>query len=108
MESPGLAQGEASRPEHRRTRTYPTFRRSEIVAINLSYVRVNMIQKMNKAKKQNPGRPCLPGFVSRKDTAFRMPSKGRSYAANVILVALNLNMCVFSLNGMTLAIGATG
>ncbi|QIL82187.1 hypothetical protein G7047_21330 [Diaphorobacter sp. HDW4A] len=49
MDSPKLAQlrNTVDRPEHWRTRTrrYPTFRRSEIVAINLSKVRVNMIQK---------------------------------------------------------------
>lgn len=100
MDSPELAQlrNAIDRPEHGRTRarSHHAFRRAGIVAINLSNVRVNMIQKMNKAKKQNPGRPCLPGFVSRKDTAFRMPSKGRSYAANVIWRALNLNIRILS------------
>jgi hypothetical protein len=36
MDSPGLAQEGMGRPDHGRTRTYPTFRRAEIVAISLS------------------------------------------------------------------------
>ena len=36
MDSPERAQDGMDRPEHGRTRTHPTFRRAEIVAINLS------------------------------------------------------------------------
>lgn len=55
MDSPGLAQDGMGRPEHGRTRTYPTFRRVEIVAISLSKVRVNMVEpEKTKPRKTLP------------------------------------------------------
>jgi hypothetical protein len=70
-------------PEHGREAF--TFRRSEIVAINLSYVRMVVLEKLER-KKRNPGRLSLPGFwfVGRA----RRPSDEKSKSTQVASVAL--------------------
>ena len=69
------------------------------MAINLSKVRVNMMKKESvRTKNKTPEDHACRGFLYRKDTAFRLPSKGRSYAAIKIWMALNLNIRVLSSN----------
>jgi len=60
------------RPDHGRTRTHPTFRRAEIVAISLSKVRVNMDEpEKTKPRKTMPAGVvgpeghCLPMTIER-------------------------------------------